>query len=150
MSTVNADFFYLKVYRNNELAGIGLFLKVKPYDLSTSNSKFRNNLLLSKIISVISNISNNCVYFSFGFLTGNLTRPFFFTHPDKETPVLRAILSRLKQDKEADMIIIMDSSHKTDIFANNGFSRYRAPSETWVDPTKYFGYIRIFEGTSKH
>jgi len=37
-STPKVEFFYLKVYQRDELIGLGLFLKIKPVDLSASFS----------------------------------------------------------------------------------------------------------------
>ena len=64
-STSTVRFFYLKVYQYDELIGLGLFLKIKPFDLRTSYSSLRKNAFIKKVIALVSLLSSNCVYVSF-------------------------------------------------------------------------------------
>ncbi|KPA14254.1 hypothetical protein MHK_005538 [Candidatus Magnetomorum sp. HK-1] len=41
-STSKVKFFYLKVYKDENLIGLGLFSKIKPFDLTTSYYYNRN------------------------------------------------------------------------------------------------------------
>ena len=137
-STSKVYFFYLKVYQDDELIGLGLFLKIKPVDLRTSYSILRKNAFVNKIISVISILSSNCVYISFrNLITSNLTRPFFYGEPEMEDIIMKAILSFLKEEKEADMITIVDTSTNDIHYQKAGFDMYPSSSEAYLDATKY-------------
>ena len=137
-STSKVKFFYLKVYQNDELIGLGLFLKIKPFDLRTSYSRFRKNAFIKKIISVISLLSSNCVYISFrNLITSNLTRPFFYREAEMEGIIMEAILTYLKEEKEADMVTIVDTSINDDHYQKAGFDIYPSSSEAYLDATNY-------------
>jgi hypothetical protein len=137
-STSKVNFFYLKVYRDSELIGLGLFLKIKPFDLRTSYSRLRKNAFVKKLISVISILSSNCVYISFrNLITSNLTRPFFYRKSEMEGTIMNAILSYLKEEKEADMVTIVDTSKNDNHYQKAGFDIYPSSSEAYFDTTKY-------------
>jgi hypothetical protein len=137
-STSKVKFFYLKVYQDDELIGLGLFIRIKPFDLRTSYSRLRKNAFVRKIISVISILSSNCVYISFrNLITSNLTRPFFYREPEMEDKIMKAILSYLKEEKEADMITIVDTSTNDSHYQKAGFEIYPSSSEAYFDATKY-------------
>jgi hypothetical protein len=137
-STSQVSFFYLKVYLDDELAGLGLFVRIKPFDLRTSYSALRNNPFLSKLGGGISALTNNCVYLSFrNLITSNLTRPFFYRDPGMADVIMKAILTYLRNEKEADMITIVDTSIHDDIYEVEGFTKYPSSSEAWLDVTKY-------------
>ena len=148
ISTSKVKFFYLKVYQENELIGLGLFLKIKPLDLTTSYSRLRKNALVKKIISFISLLNNNCVYVSFrNLITSNLTRPFFYRDPEMENIIMKAILTYLKDEKEADMVTIVDTSRNDNHYQKAGFEKYPSSSEAYFDATKY---ADISEYLNKH
>lgn len=148
ISTSKVKFFYLKVYQENELIGLGLFLKIKPLDLTTSYSRLRKNALVKKIISFISLLNSNCVYISFrNLITSNLTRPFFFREPERENIIMKAILTYLKDEKEADMVTILDTSRNDNHYQKAGFDKYPSSSEAYFDATKY---ADISEYLNKH
>jgi hypothetical protein len=137
-STSKVKFFYLKVYQDDALIGLGLFLRIKPLDLRTSYSRLRKNPFVKKIASVISILSSNCVYISFrNLITSNLTRPFFYREPEMENIIMKTILSYLKEEKEADMITIVDTSKNDIHYHNAGFDIYPSSSEAYLDATKY-------------
>ncbi len=137
-STPEIDFFYLKVYRESELIGLGLFLKVKPFDLRSSYSRLRNNPYLKKIAGSLSKLMGNCVYISFrNLITANITRPFFYKESGMEDVVMQAILSSLKKEKEADMVSIIDTTAIDQIYEQEGFIKYPSSSEAYFDATKY-------------
>ena len=137
-SDSHVRFIYLKVFEDDRLIGLGLFLKIKPLDLRTSYSGLRNNLLLSILASIISNISRNCVYISLrNLITANITRPFFYQSPKLESIVMEAMLDYLKKQKDADMITIVDTSSNDLYYKNSGFQKYPASSEAWFDVTQY-------------
>jgi hypothetical protein len=147
-SASKVKFFYLKVYQDNELIGLGLFLKIKPFDLSASYSKLRKNALIKKIISVISFLNNDCVYISFrNLITSNITRPFFYREPAMNDIVMKAILTYLKEEKEADMVTIVDTSINENHYKKAGFDIYPSSSEAYFDATKY---TDISEYLNKH
>jgi len=148
ISTSKVKFFYLKVYQGNELIGLGLFLKIKPLDLTTSYSRLRKNALVKKIFSFISLLNSNCVYLSFrNLITSNLTRPFFFREPERENIIMKAILTYLKDEKEADMVTIVDTSRNDNHYQKAGFDKYPSSSEAYFDATKY---ADISEYLNKH
>jgi hypothetical protein len=139
-STSQVNFFYLKVYRDHELIGLALFLKIKPYDLRTSSSIFRDNTYLNKLFSILSAVTNNCVYVSFrNLITANITRPFFYRDPELEDTIMDSILAHLKRQKEADMVSILDTSTNDHHYQTASFAKYPSSSEAWLDATKYSG-----------
>ena len=137
-STSRVSFFYLKVCNDDELIGLGLFVKIKPFDLRTSYSELRNNPFLKQLAGGLSALTNNCVYLSFrNLITSNLTRPFFYREPEMADAIMKAILTYLKNEKEADMITIVDTSVHDDIYQTEGFFKYPSSSEAWLDATRY-------------
>jgi len=147
-STSKVKFFYLKVYQGDELIGLALFLRIKPFDLRTSYSRLRKNAFVKKIISVISILSSNCVYISFrNLITSNITRPFFYREPEMEDIIMKAILVFLKEEKEADMVTIVDTSANHIHYQKAGFDIYPSSSEASFDATKY---TDISEYLNKH
>ena len=137
-STSRVNFFYLKVYLDDELIGLALFLKVKPYDLRTSYSIARNNSYLNRLFSVLSTLTNNCLYVSFrNLITANITRPFFYRDADLEDTIMDSILTYLKRVKEADMVTILDTSTNDHHYRTAGFTKYPSSSEAWLDATRY-------------
>lgn len=137
-STPRVRFFYLKVYQDDVLIGLGLFLKIKPFDLNNSYARLRKNTFVRKIISVISLLSRNCVYISFrNLITSNLTRPFFYREPEMEGIIMEAILNYLKEEKDADMVTIVDTSMNDIYYQKAGFDKYPSSSEAYFDATKY-------------
>ena len=138
MSAGNIDFFYLKVYRYDELIGLALFLKIKSFDIRASYSKLRKNGFLSAFASVLSTLGRNCVYLSLrNLVTANITRPFFYKEPEMEDIVMAAILNHLKNEKEADMVTIIDTSKNDNHYESAGFVKYPCSSEAWFDATRY-------------
>jgi hypothetical protein len=137
-STANVSFFYLKVYSADELVGLGLFVRIKPFDLRTSYAALRNGPILRRLAGGLSMLANNCVYLSFrNLITSNLTRPFFYREPEMANAVMRVILTHLKHEKEADMVTIVDTLFHDDIYKDEGFARYPSSSESWLDATRY-------------
>ena len=137
-STSKVDFIFLKVYQDDSLIGLGLFVKIKPFDLGTSYSSFRKNAFVKKLTSIISTISSNCVYISMrNLITSNLTRPFFYKKPEMEGTIMKAILTYLKKEKGVDMITIVDTSANETHYQEAGFSIYPSSSEAYFDATKY-------------
>jgi len=137
-STSRISFFYLKVFMDNELAGLGLFLKINPYDLRSSYAWLRSGTILSRMAGSLSALSSNCVYISFrNLITSNLTRPFFYREPAMANDIMKAILAYLKNEKEADMVIIVDTTIHDDTYQVEEFVKYPCPSEAWLDATRY-------------
>lgn len=137
-STPGVNFFYLKVFNSDQLIGLGLFLKVKPVDLRSSYSGLRNNYLLGKIGAFVSALGNNCVYVSFrNLITCNSTRPFFYLRPELGDDIMTAILKFLKNEKEADMVTIVDTLMHDGVFKSEGFTRYESSSEASLDVGQY-------------
>ena len=137
-STSQVNFFYLKVYLDHELIGLALFVKIKPYDLRASYSRVRNNTYLNKLFSVLSTLTNNCVYVSFrNLMTANITRPFFYREPELEDTIMDSILTHLKREKEANMVTILDTSINDHHYQRAGFAKHPSSSEAWLDATKY-------------
>lgn len=153
-STSRTSFFYLKVFRNDELVGLGLFLKITPYDLRSSYSWLRSGTFLSRLAGGLSALSSNCAYISFrNLITSNLTRPFFYREPTMANDLMEAILTYLKNEKEADMVIIVDTSIHDDIYQVEGFVKYPCPSEAWLDAAKYNDiseYLREHQSLKKN
>ncbi len=137
-STDEIFFFYLKVYADGDLIGLGLFLRVKPFDLRASYSRLRQTESSKKIGALISKVSSNCVYVAFrNLVTSNHTRPFFFREPELEASAMRGMLMYLKKEKEADMITVIDTSSNGHEYQQAGFESYPSSSEAWFDVTKY-------------
>ena len=137
-STPGVNFFYLKVYNGVDLIGLGLFLKVKPVDLRSSYAGFRKNIVLNKIAAGISALSSNCVYISFrNLITCNITRPFFYQSPELAETVMTSMLKYLRNNKDADMITIVDTIEHDSVYLSEGFSGYVSSSEASLDVAKY-------------
>jgi len=137
-SIPQVGFFYLKAFTHAELIGLGLFLKITPYDLRSSYSWLRSGTFLSRLVGGISAHSSNCVYISFrNLLTSNLTRPSFYREPTMANDIMKATLAYLTNDKEADIVIIIDTLIYDDIYRTEGFAQYPCPSEAWLDATRY-------------
>lgn len=137
-STTKISFFYLKVYNGDELIGLGLFIRIKPFDMRTSYSMLRSNIFLSKIFSAISAIGNNCVYISLrNLITSNITRPFFYKDPAMGDVIMQAILNHLKNDKKADMISILDTTVNDNNYQISGYNKFPCSSEGSFDAARY-------------
>ncbi len=147
-STSRVTFFYLKVYQDDRLIGLGLFLRMKPFDMTTSYAAFRRSAVLRKIVSALSMLMSNCVYVSFrNLITSNITRPFFYREPELEDIIMSAILTHLKEEKEADMVTVVDTSANEKHYQKAGFDIYPSSSEAYFDATKY---TDISEYLDKH
>jgi hypothetical protein len=147
-STSRVKFFYLKVYQDDRLIGLGLFLRMKPFDMTTSYAAFRKSAFLRKTISAISKLMSNCVYVSFrNLITSNITRPFFYREPELEDIIMNAILTHLKEEKEADMVTVVDTSANEKHYQEAGFDIYPSSSEAYFDATEY---TDISEYLDKH
>jgi len=139
-STTAVNFFYLKVMSGDDLIGVGLFLKIKPVDLRTSYSRLRRNAVLNRLAGVFSAVSNNCLYISFrNLITSNLTRPFFYSDPIMADDIMKAMLTYLKNEKEADMVTIIDTLDHDARYRAEGFTAYPSSSEAILDIVKYSG-----------
>ena len=137
-STPGVRFFYLKVFMDAELIGVGLFLKIKPFDLRASYSRLRKNAFLRTLAGGLSSVARNCVCISFrNLITSNITRPFFFRDSATEDVVMKAILAFLKDDKDADMVTILDTSGNDGLYETEGFKKYPSSSEAYLDATQY-------------
>lgn len=137
--TAEVAFFYLKVYSGSELLGLGMFVRIKPFDLRVSYRRLRKTGVLNRIGALVSRLSGNCVVVSFrNLITSNHTRPFFFREPEIESAVMATMLSHLKADNEADMVTIVDTSagHQA-VYQQAGFAQYPSSSEAWFDVTRY-------------
>jgi hypothetical protein len=121
-----------------KLVGLGLFLKMKPFDLRSSYSTLRTHAFLSRLAGVLSGLMRRCVYVSFrNLITSNLTRPFFYSEPGSEDVIMKAILASLKEDREADMITIIDTATTDRLYQTAGFRKYPCSSEAYLDAANY-------------
>ena len=137
-SIPQASFFYLKVLRNDELIGLGLFIRIKPYDIRSSYAWLRSGTFMSRLVGGLASRSGNCVYITFrNLITSNLTRPFFYRDPALANDVMKAILDYLKNEKDTDMAIIVDTTIQDDTYQEKDFLKYPCPSEAWLDATRY-------------
>jgi hypothetical protein len=137
-STPAVRFFYLKVYVDAELVGLGLLLRMKPFDLRSSYSTLRTHVFLNRLAGRLSALMRNCVYVSFrNLITSNLTRPFFYSEPGREHMIMKAILGSLKEEKEADMITIIDTATNDRLYQTEGFCKYPCSSEAYLDAARY-------------
>jgi hypothetical protein len=138
LSTARVEFFYLKVHDEADLAGLGLFLRIRPVDLRTSYSRLRRSALWSGIAAGVSVLSGSCLYVSFrNLVTCNLTRPFFSRKPEIGDQVMEAILGWLKERDDADMVSIVDTSEHEAIYRRGGFTCFPTSSEAFFDVTRY-------------
>ena len=94
LSNSRVKFFYLKVNHNEQLVGLGIFVKINPYDIRTSYSKLRKNTFLNTITPILSRLGRNCLYVSLrNLITANISRPFFYRDIEIERVVMEATLS---------------------------------------------------------
>ncbi len=148
LSDSKVKFFYLKVYQNDQLIGLGLFLKINSFDLRTSYSILRKNAFFNTITLVLSLLSRKCLYVCLrNLITANISRPFFYKEFEMESVVMNAILTYLKQEKNADMVSIIDTKSNDSHYEIAGFHKYPCPSESWFDVKKY---ADISEYLKKH
>ncbi|MBW2523968.1 MAG: hypothetical protein JRI23_07330 [Deltaproteobacteria bacterium] len=137
-STDRIEFFYLKVHANSALVGLGLLLRIRPFDLRTSYSRLRRRPTWSKLAGAVSALADNCLYVAFrNLITANLTRPFFCTTADLEDGVMEAILRWLRDRDDADMVSIVDTTVHEDVYRRVGFSRFPTSSEAFFDVGRY-------------
>ncbi len=137
-STSEVTFFYLKVHRGAELVGLGLFVQIKPIDLRASYAALRKGRVLNRLGGLVSRVSSNCVVVSFrNLITSNHTRPFFFSEPGLEDQAMAAMSRYLQADKTADMVTIVDTADKRELYERAGWTRYPSSSEAWFDVTRY-------------
>lgn len=138
LSNSKVHFFYLKVYQDDKLIGLGLFLKIKSFDLRTSYSILRDNAFFKAIASTISLFSRKCLYVCLrNLITANISRPFFFKKIEMEGVVMNAILSYLKQEKDADLVSIIDTKDNDGHYETAGFHKFPCPSESSFNVKKY-------------
>lgn len=137
-STPSARFFYLKVYDRGELEGVGLFVRLKPYDIRSSFIKLRKHVVLRHLAHAFALLTRNCVYTTFQILvTSNLARPFFFRNPGRQAEVLKAMLGHLSSLPDADSVSIIDPSVHSPVYESEGFEAYPSPSLSRIDATRY-------------
>jgi len=153
-STPNVSFFYLKVFDDDALIGLGLLLRVKPLDLRTSYAGLRNNPVLRHVAAGLSRLSSNCGYISFrNLITSNITRPFFYGSPELANTVMNAMLLYLKNEHDADMVTVVDTLAHDDLFRSHGYTRYPSPSEASLDVARYRNvadYLAEHKNLKKH
>lgn len=138
LSNEKVEFFYLKVYQNEHVIGLGLFLKINSFDMRTSYSRLRKNVFFNTITKVLSSLGRKCIYLSLrNLITANICRPFFYSSPEVEDVVMDAILTYLKSEKGADMVSIIDTKDKGRYYENAGLREYLCPSEAWFDVKQY-------------
>lgn len=139
-STPAINFFYLKALDGDDLVGLGLFLRIKPVDLRTSYAGLRRNAGIGRLAGWLSVLGNNCLYVSFrNLITANLTRPFFYSDPALGDDIMKAMLSFLKREKEADMVTVIDTLDHDARYRAEGFTVFPSSSEAILDPIKYPG-----------
>ena len=137
-STDSVEFFYLKVHEGPVLVGLGLFLRIRPYDLRTSYARLRRSRLWSTLAAGVSVLSGNCLYVSFrNLITSNITRPFFCSEEQQHDAVMGAILRWLKDRDDADMVSVVDTSNHADLYRRAGFTCFKTSSEASFDVTQY-------------
>jgi hypothetical protein len=51
--------------------------------------------------------------------------------------IMKSILTYLKNEKEADMVTIVDTSIHDKIYEAEGFAKFPSSSEAWLDATRY-------------
>jgi len=136
--TPEVSFFYLKVFSGEKLVGLGMLLRINPFDLRASYSRLREPGVLKTLGGLISRVSSNSVIVSFrNLITSNHTRPFFFREPDVERAAMQAMLTYLKADAEADMVTIVDTSCHSEFYREAGFDEFPSSSEAWFDVREY-------------
>jgi hypothetical protein len=137
-STAKVEFFYLKVHDGVDLVGLGLFLRIRPFDMRTSYSRLRHSALWSRVAAGVSVLSGNCLYVSFrNLVTSNLARPFFCRETEIGDQVMEAILGWLEERDDADMVSIVDTSVHEEIYRRGGFTCFPTSSEAFFDVTRY-------------
>ena len=153
-STDEVRFLYLKVRSGAELVGLALFVRIHPVDLRTSYAGLRRSPSWSKLAGYLSTLTNNCIYVSFrNLITSNLCRPFFARSPDMEDEVMAAILSWLKEQDDADMVSIVDTTGHDGLYHQQGYIRYPSSSEAYLDAARYgdiFEYLREHRSLMKN
>jgi hypothetical protein len=95
----------------------------------------------------LSALVRNCVYISFrSLITSNLTRPFFYREAEMADAVMKAMLTHLKNEKEADMVTVIDTIVHDGIYRKEGFHQYPCSSEAWLDVSRYQDVSQFVHG----
>ncbi len=132
LSTDKVQCVFVKAYRQDELLGVGIFVRTVGSKLCDSlNSRLRRRPILMALGGAL----RSTVYFSAHNLCSSLFSPFIVTTNDAKAATIGAILAWLRSMK--DDAIIIDSSDEHERYAKVGFEGFPFASNSWIDVTDY-------------
>lgn len=151
LSTDQDRFFFIKAFHSDDLIGLAMFARIGGHSLYNSlNTKLRKYAFLEKIGGMM----RSTVYFSMHAVSSpGLPRSFLYTEKRFEDAANEAILSWLREKRDADTVIIFDCAEKSDFYARNSFTCRPFSSDSWLDVPRYKridDYLALHKRTRKN
>jgi hypothetical protein len=144
-------FFYIKAFDGDELVGLGMFARIGRHSLYNS---LRTELRQYALLERLGGMMRSTVYFSMHAVSSpGLPRSFLFTERRFEDAVGEAILSWMRENRDADTVIIFDAAAKNDLYADNAFVCLPFSSDSWLDVPRYKTideYLSLHKRTRKN
>ena len=144
----------VKAYAGGEIAGAAFFMRVQPVDMLASISALGENAVVRSLLAPFTARNKACAYLCMrSTSTANIMSPFFVRETASADRVAGAILSYLKRDTGAELLMIMDSPLRNGLYASAGFCGYPCPSEAVLELTQYRSladYLAEHRSTKKH
>lgn len=139
LSDSRVGFFFLKVYENERLIGLGMFIELNAFTPRASfAAASKKNALLKAAVSTMDLLGKKCLYVCVqNLITVNNGRPFFFREDRNEERVMNALLSHLKSDNKPDMITLVDTADQCRYYNTEGYRSFPCPSGAYFDVRKY-------------
>jgi hypothetical protein len=151
LSTDKEQFKFVKVLREDDLVGLAMFARIQGMPLSQSlNSRLRQNPAIAKLGSLL----RSSVCFSMHSVSSpGLPGAFLYADSSLEGAVTEAVLSWMKQRRDADSAIIIDSAKKSDLYSRQSFLCFPFACDSWLDVARYGSlddYLAIHRRTRKN
>ena len=150
LSTERDRFTFVKVFAEDELVGLAMFARIGGHKLYNSlNGRLRKYVFLERLAGM----ARSTVYFSMHSVSSpGLPRSFLYTDKDLQEVVNEAILTWAKERRDADSVIIFDSSEASGVYARNSFLCRPFSSDSWIDVRRYQAvgdYLALHKPTRK-
>jgi predicted N-acyltransferase len=151
LSTDSDRFVFVKTFAGDDLVGLAMFARIAGHSLYNSlTTELRQYAFLEKLGGMM----RSTVYFSMHAVSSpGLPRSFLYTDGRFEDAVNEAILSWLREKRDADTVILFDSAEKSDLYARNSFTCLPFSSDSWLDVPRYEtidDYLALHKRTRKN
>ncbi len=150
LSTEKTRFMFVKAFAGDELVGLAMFVRIADSSLYNSlNARLRRYTFLEKVAGMM----RSTAYFSMHAVSSpGLPRSFLYSDESLQEAVNQAILSWVKQKKDADSVVIFDSAEESEIYSGNSFVCLPFASDSWLDVSRYErieDYLSLHKNTRK-